>query len=60
MPKEHPLGGLFSTKCPKECRKDISYEKKEHSQNWKNHKKCGVGISLDLVHKKIKKITENM
>ena len=57
MPKRHFLGGLFSTKCRKKCRNGISYEKNEHSQNWKNRKKCRCfGISYNLVHKKLKKL----
>ena len=56
MPKRHFLGGLFSSKCRKKCRNGISYEKNEHSQNWKNCKKCRFVISHDLVHKKLKKL----
>ena len=31
-------------------------QKNEHSQNWKNRKKCRFGISYDFVHKKLKKL----
>ena len=56
MPKRYFLGGLFSTKCHKKYQNGISYEKNEHSQNWKNCKKCCFGISYDIVHKKFKKL----
>ena len=56
MPKRHFFEGLFSTKCRKKYRFGISYEKNEHSQNWKYRKKYRFGISYDLVHKKLKKL----
>ena len=55
MPKRHFLGGLFSTKCRKKCQNGISYEKNEHSQNWKNRRKCRFGIFYDLVAFALKK-----